>query len=105
MHRLNSAPKVATKALATLRKSRGWLNINFSGWETKQLRALAECEEIPFRHFLERDLRSWRRESETRLGVTARSALALTHAERRLRAAKHRLVNRSISYPGKSPFN
>jgi len=102
MNRTNSPVFVAKKA--PKRHKAGWLHVNFSGWETEQLKALAECQGIPFRHFLEHALRSWRREQEARLGITAREAVTLTKAQREDWAKRHDLVARAIC-PCRSPFN
>ena len=106
MNRTNSPVFVAKKALKknAFHKA-GWLHINFSSWETEQLKALAECEGIAFRHFLEHALRHYRSTSESRLGITAREAVALTKNQRRQCAVKHDLINRAIKRPGKSPAN
>ena len=80
------------------RQAKNWLHVNIGQREVKELRALADCQGITLRTFLELAIRHEKREVARELKIMAWDAPKIPRARRMAIARRNREMARAIGW-------
>jgi hypothetical protein len=94
---MNRIKQIAGEARAARKCKKNWLHVNIGESEAKELRALAKCWGLDLRTFLELGVRSYKRELEKKLNITAEVATKMTRKQRVEFNERHRLFWQAAS--------
>jgi hypothetical protein len=83
-------PAKTAPAKGQKKRKPAWIKVNCAGWKVQEMAALAECQGIPLRLFLEHGLFGALQKAATDTGIEASQAVQMTKAQRRQFAVQFR---------------